>query len=201
MTPTITDHVLRIGEHTEPLPHLPQAATVRAWAVPAEYRATGYFVSVQPHGQPTELPACDAAAAQLLATLDLPASPLAQLAAARAERCAAARIAADQLLAELSASYPEREVASWPQQVKEAEALQADETAATPLLDTLAAARGIERADLAARVRAKAGAYALASGAIIGARQRIEDLLAAAEDAVAVAAAPDLRTLVGSIAA
>lgn len=195
MTPTINDHVLHIGEHTEPLPHLPQAATVRVWAVPAEYRESGYFISVQPHGQPAELPACDATAAQLLATLDLPASPLAQLAAARAERCAAARIDADEMLAELSASYPEREVASWSQQVKEAEALQADETAAVPLLDTLAAARGIERADLAARVLAKANAYALASGAIIGTRQRIEDLLDVATDADALAAVPSLGEL------
>lgn len=195
MTPIITDHTLQLGEHAELLPHLPQAATVRAWAVPAEYRESGYFVSVQPHGQPAELPACDAAAAQLLATLDLPASPLAQLAAARAERCAAARIAADQLLAELSVSYPEREVTSWPQQVKEAEALQANEAATTPLLDALAAARHIERADLAGRVLAKASAYTLASGAIIGARQRIEDMLAAAEDSDSLAAVPSLAEL------
>lgn len=195
MTPIITDHVLHIGAHAEPLPHLPQAAIVRAWAVPAEYRESGYFVSVQPHGQPAELPACDAAAAQLLATLDLPASPLAQLAAARAERCAAAAAEADRLLAELSIAYPEREIASWPQQVREALALQADEAAATPLLDALASARGIDRTDLAARVLTKADAYAQASGAIIGARQRIEDLLDAAADAEALAAVPSLGEL------
>lgn len=195
MTPTITDHVLHIGAHAELLPHLPQAATVRAWAVPAEYRESGYFVSVQPHGQPAELPACDAAAAQLLATLDLPASPLAQLAAARAERCAAAAAEAGRRLAELSTAYPEREIASWPQQVREAEALQADESAAAPLLDALASARGLDRIDLAARVLTKADAYAQASGAIIGARQRIEDLLDAATDAAAVAAVPSLGEL------
>jgi sulfur carrier protein ThiS len=195
MTPTIENHTLTIGDHSEPLPHLPQAATIRVWAVPTEYRESGYFVSVQAHGQPVELPACDAAAAELLATLDLPASEAAQLDAARAERAAAARIDADQLLATLSVSYPEREVSSWPQQVKDAEAIQADETATTPLLDALASARGIDRVDLAARVLTKADAYAQASGAIIGARQRIEDLLEAAQDADAVGAIPTLREL------
>jgi len=195
MTPTIENHTLTIGAHSESLPHLPQAARVHVWAVPAEYRASGYFVSVQAHGQPQELPACDAAAAELLATLDLPASEAAQLDAARAERAAAARIDADQLLATLSVSYPEREVSSWPQQVKDAEAIQADETATTPLLDALASARGIDRVDLAARVLTKADAYAQASGVIIGARQRIEDLLEAAQDADAVGAIPALREL------
>lgn len=195
MTPTITDHTLHLGEHAEPLPHLPQAATVRAWSVPTEYRASGYFVSVQAHGQPVELPACDAAATELLATLELPASEAAQLAAARAERMAATNAETDELLAVLSASYPEREVASWPQQVKDAEAVQADEAAVTPLLDALAAARGIDRVDLAARVLTKADAYAHASGSIIGARQRIEDLLEAAQDAGAVGAIPALRDL------
>ncbi|HAF92360.1 MAG TPA: hypothetical protein DCG67_11465 [Pseudomonas sp.] len=98
-------------------------------------------------------------------------------------------------MATLSVSYPEREVSSWPQQVKDAEAIQADETATTPLLDALASARGIDRVDLAARVLTKADAYAQASGAIIGARQRIEDLLEAAQDADAVGAIPALREL------
>jgi len=195
MNPTIENHTLTIGDHSEPLPHLPQAARVHVWQVPTDYRAAGYFVSVQQHGQPQELPACDAAAAELLATLDLPASEAAQLDAARAERAAAARIDADQLLATLSVSYPEREVSSWPQQVKDAEAIQADETATTPLLDALASARGIDRVDLAARVLTKADAYAQASGVIIGARQRIEDLLEAAQDADAVGAIPALREL------
>ena len=197
MIPTLTDHTLQLGDYSEALPHLPQAATVRAWAVPAEYRESGYFVSVQAAGQPLELPACEAAAATLLAVLELPASAEAQLRAARIERLAAANAATDELLARLSVSYPDLEVASWPQQVKEAEALQADPAADAPLLDSLAAARGIEREDLAGRVLAKSAAYCAASGTIIGARQRIEDLLDAAQDADALAAVPTLAEVLG----
>lgn len=38
MTPTIENHTLTIGDHSEPLPHLPQAARVHAWAVPSTLR-------------------------------------------------------------------------------------------------------------------------------------------------------------------
>lgn len=197
MNPTLTDHTLQLGDYSVALPQLPQAATVRAWAVPAEYRESGYFVSVQAPGQPLELPACEAAAATLLAVLELPASAEAQLRAARIERLAAVNAATDELLASLSVSYPDLEVASWPQQVKEAEALQADPAADAPLLDSLAAARGIEREDLAGRVLAKSAAYSAASGIIIGARQRIADLLDAAQDADALAAVPTLDEVLG----
>jgi len=148
---------------------------------------------VQLQGLPPELPACDITAAQLLATLLLPADPAAQLDRARTERLTGINADADALVGELAATYPEREIQSWPQQVKEAEALALSPTADAPLLSALAAARGVDRADLAARVLAKASAYAAASGAIIGARQRLEDLLSAAQTLDELSAVPSLR--------
>lgn len=193
MNPVITDRTLTAGAHTEILPSLPYDTTVDVWAVPTDYRESGIFTAVQLQGLPPELPACDITAAQLLATLLLPADPAAQLDRARTERLAGINADADALVGELAATYPEREIQSWPQQVKEAEALALSPTADTPLLSALAAARGIDRADLAARVLAKASAYAAASGAIIGARQRLEGLLSAADTLDELSAVPSLR--------
>jgi len=196
MTPIITDRTLTAGAHTETLPSLPYDTTVDVWAVPADYRESGIFAAVQLQGLPREIPACDLAAAQLLATLPLPADPAAQVARARSERLAGINADADALVGTLATDYPEREIQSWPQQVKEAEALATNPEADAPLLSALAAARGVDRADLGARVLAKASAYAAASGAIIGARQRLEDLLLAAETPDDLAAVPSLREAV-----
>lgn len=193
MNPVITDRTLTAGAHTEILPSLPYDTTVDVWSVPTDYRESGIFTTVQLQGQPPELPACDITAAQLLATLLLPADPAAQLDRARTERLTGINADADALVDELAATYPEREIQSWPQQVKEAEALALSPTADAPLLSALAAARGVDRADLAARVLAKASAYAAASGAIIGARQRLEGLLSAAETLDELSAVPSLR--------
>ncbi|MCG9032691.1 hypothetical protein [Laribacter hongkongensis] len=77
----------------------------------------------------------------------------------------------------LRANYPDSEVMSWSQQTREADALDANPNATTPLLTAIATVRGLSIADLAARVRAKTAAYAVASGQIIGQRQALEDAL------------------------
>lgn len=114
---------------------------------------------------------------------------------AKAEASLAANAACDAAISTLAASYPEREVQSWPQQINEAEAMLADPAASTPLLDALAQHRGIDRLQLAARVRDKAVLFAAASGAIIGARQRIEDLLDNAQTLADVQSVPTLHEL------
>ena len=63
------------------------------------------------------------------------------------------------------------------QQLIEAQAYMADDTAAVPLLSALASARGIELADLVQRVIAKSNAFTQLSGYIIGQRQALEDRL------------------------
>lgn len=182
----IENHTLTIGTHSEELPRLPTAATVTAWKVPTDYVASGYFVTVRVAGAMPTIPACAAADAELIGTLDLPADPGAQLAAAKAERMEAINQACAQDLAKIAATYPDGEVKSWPQQVAEAAALAIDAGAATPLLTVIAAVRGITVADLANLVRIKADAYSAISGQMIGRRQFLESALDAAETPEAV---------------
>lgn len=195
MTPIINDHSITIGDHTEPLPALAKPAQVHIWRVPTEYRESGYFVSVQASGQPLELPACAESDAIKLESLTLPAHPTAQLDAAKTERMAAAAQDADQRLAALAAGYPEREIASWPQQIKESEALEADPEAPAPLLSMMATTRGISVTELASRVRNNAAGYSAAAGQILGARHKLDDLLEAAQTPEDVAAVPMLSAL------
>ncbi|WP_312305581.1 hypothetical protein [Pulveribacter sp.] len=89
----------------------------------------------------------------------------------------------------ISAVYPPSERESWPVQTAEARALLADPAAATPWIDAAAAARGINRVELAARIVAKDEAYRVVHGLLTGVRQAIEDRLdAAGEDASALQA-------------
>lgn len=85
-------------------------------------------------------------------------------------------------IAAISAGYPSSEVLSWPKQEAEARAYTADNQAVTPLLDSLSAARGISKAELAGRIIAKADLFAQLSGAIIGKQQALEDQLDAISD-------------------
>jgi len=85
--------------------------------------------------------------------------------------------AADATIATLTATYPDRELATFDKQESEARAYVADATASTPLLSALAQARGIPLPDLVGRVLAKADAFTSASGYIIGQRQALEDRL------------------------
>lgn len=77
----------------------------------------------------------------------------------------------------LTGTYPDREIRTFDKQESEARAYAADPTASTPLLSALAQARGIPLPDLVERVLAKADAFAVASGSIIGQRQALEDRL------------------------
>lgn len=83
------------------------------------------------------------------------------------------------LMGELANSYPAHERESWPVQLAEAQALQADEAAATPWIDQCAAVRGLERVELAARILQKDAAYRQVSGSLTGIRQWHEDQIAA----------------------
>ncbi len=72
-------------------------------------------------------------------------------------------------LSVLKRDYPESEVISWDKQEAEARA------GGGPFTDALASARGIDPAELRARIIAKADAFAVLSGQIIGQRQALED--------------------------
>jgi len=197
---TITNHVLFAdGVQVQELPKLAKDAVVRVWTVPVDYAANGYFVDVQPSGGVPTIPACDSSQIQLIAMLELEASEEAVISQAKSERLAQAGQAAERLLVFLSKSYPQGEVSSWPQQVKEAEDLASNpDTAVTPLIDALAASRNVPRDELATRILIKTEQYSVASGAIIGIRQRIEDMLDAAQTHDDVLAVPSFESLFDS---
>lgn len=179
-------------EKTVPLPTVAADAKVKAWAVPADYRADGLFVAVTVKGPghaSEEIPACDLAACEFLGELELDAGDDAKLEAVKAAKRLEINEACNAAVASLAASYPEREIQSWPQQVKEAEALAANPQAPAPLLTAIADARALPVVELASRVLGKMNAYAAASGSLIGRRQAAEgliDLAASPEDVASI---------------
>lgn len=82
--------------------------------------------------------------------------------------------------------YPQAETLTWDKQEREARAWQADNTLATPYIDTLATARSMDKAELVSRIIAKADAWISLSGAATGKRQALEDAIAEATDIAAV---------------
>ena len=115
------------------------------------------------------------------------------LAQAKADKLAEINAVCQSTLEALTPTYPERELTTFDKQESEARACLADPAASTPLLSALAAGRGIELADLVQRVIAKADAFTIASGFIIGQRQALEDRLDAAPTV------DDVRDIVVSI--
>lgn len=180
----IIDNVLHVTAHgaevTVALPAVAVTSKVKVWAVPTAYRADGVFVSVTAPGEAEAIPACDMALCEYLGEAELQPAPDAVLSAAKARKLDEINRACDAQVAAYAAGYPSEEVASWDQQVKEAESLAANPSAPAPLLTAIAAARGVTVDHLAGLVRAKASAYAVAIGAIIGKRQALEDQLKAA---------------------
>ena len=173
---------------TVPLPEVATAAKVKAYLVPEAYRPGRLFVSVTVPGQPEDVPACSQDLVELLGEDILEASDAAILNAAKAAKLTEINAECQKAVAALAADYPDSEVQSWPQQVKEATALSADPQADAPLLTAIATARGLPVAELASRVLDKMNAYAAASGVLIGQRQAAEDLITAAEDLEALSA-------------
>ncbi len=78
---------------------------------------------------------------------------------------------------EVKAGVPTDEIYSWDKQEAEARAYLADVEAATPLVNSLATARGIDKAELVSKIIGKADLFAGISGGLIGTRQGLEDQL------------------------
>ena len=97
-----------------------------------------------------------------------PVPPVPTFEEVKAAKLSEINAAADRAIATLTATYPDREISTFDKQESEARAYAADATASTPLLSALAEARGISLPDLVERVLAKADAFAVASGSIIG---------------------------------
>ena len=77
----------------------------------------------------------------------------------------------------IAPNYPQHEVDTWDQQLREATVFTADAQAVVPLLSAMAAARGWSVSQLAARVMQKAAEFAVAGGEILGTQQALEDSL------------------------
>ncbi len=92
----------------------------------------------------------------------------------------------------IATGYPPSERESWPVQTGEARALLADPATATPWIDAAAAARGLDRLELAQRIVAKDDAYRVIHGTLTGARQALEDVIGAAGDDVQALQAIDV---------
>lgn len=103
------------------------------------------------------------------------------LAEHRAAKLTFLNAATDTALAALTGGYPSSELLTFDKQEAEARAYLSDPATPTPLLSALATGRGIPLDELVQRVIAKADAFAVASGQIIGQRQALEDRLDAAE--------------------
>ena len=82
-----------------------------------------------------------------------------------------------QALSGVRNEYPDYEQLSWDRQEREAK------EGGGPLIDSIAAARGLEISELIDSILEKANLYQQAAGAVIGKRQALEDQIAAALEA------------------
>ena len=106
---------------------------------------------------------------------------------AQAEAITAINAAIQANLAKVVAGYPDLEVATWPQQVAEAQAFTANPAAVTLILSAISTASGQTVAALAANVLAKTAAYTAASGAVVGQRIAYSAPIYAATDWTTIA--------------
>jgi hypothetical protein len=128
---------------------------------------TGLVIDYQPP-QPSDIHAWDANTKRWLY--------VPTLADHKAEKLALINAQCTSTLGKITDSYPADEMQSWSKQEAEARA------GGGPLIEALAAARGVTFADLIGRIIAKADAFAVASGQTIGNRQRCEDEIKAAQN-------------------
>jgi len=149
-----------------------------AWQQVEDHRGTAYWLPSK--GDDWQSPAREMAALGPLpkgAVTERPIPPVPTLEEAKATKLAAINTAADKAIAMFTATYPDREIATFDKQEAEARAHATNPTAPTPLLSALSQARGVPLDELARRVLVKADAFAVASGSIIGQRQALEDRL------------------------
>lgn len=179
MSIKLENHQLIINGEAINLPRLSADSVVRVYSVPVDYQPSGYFHAIQEQGHPMELPACNADDYGLVVTLDLPAHEEAVLLNAKAEVLARAIEEADQLLEQLERDSSSREIKTWDQQAIEA---TSSGDISREMVESIALYRGIEQVDLIQRINLKTSAYKKRAGAIIGAKQFVEDRIDEAVD-------------------
>lgn len=113
----------------------------------------------------------------------------------KAEKLAQINAGCQSALAALTPTYPEKELLTFERQEREARALLTGDSSDVAHITAIASGRGIPVEELARKIVAKADAFSLASGLLIGRRQRYEDLLEEAQTKEAVAAIQPVYTL------
>lgn len=78
------------------------------------------------------------------------------------------RAEADRRLSLVSQGYGSKERETWSEQLRQAQAYQADSNSATPMLDSIASGRGITRAAMAQIIIDKEAIFAASAGKILG---------------------------------
>ena len=117
-----------------------------------------------------------------------PVPPAPTLLQVQSAQIAVINAACESVLAQITAPYPPSEIASWDQQLAEAQAWTASNSAPTPLLSAIIAANGATLSAQVASVLAKSAAFKAASGAAIGKRQLLTDQINAATTVAQVGA-------------
>lgn len=95
----------------------------------------------------------------------------------KAEKLAQINADCQAALAALTPTYPEKELFTFERQEREARALLAGDSSDVAHITAIASGRGIPVEELARKIVAKAEAFSLASGLLIGQRQKWEDML------------------------
>lgn len=95
----------------------------------------------------------------------------------KAEKLAQINADCQAALAALTPTYPEKELFTFERQEREARALLTGDSSDGAHITAIASGRGIPVEELARKIVAKADAFSLASGLIIGQRQKWEDML------------------------
>ena len=98
----------------------------------------------------------------------------------KADKLAEVNRAFDLASAVLTQGYPPAETMTWPAQMAEALAWEADPDTPTPYLDGLALHRQMDPLEFRQRTLAKVNQFKQASQALVGHRQHLEDLIDAA---------------------
>ena len=113
----------------------------------------------------------------------------------KAEKLAQINADCQAALAALTPTYPEKELFTFERQEREARALLAGDSSDVAHITAIASGRGIPVEELARKIVAKADAFSLASGLLIGQRQKWEDMLKDAKTKEDVTAIQPVYTL------
>jgi hypothetical protein len=108
------------------------------------------------------------------------APPAPSLSDLKASRLIDLNTAAQALANQATASYPDFEMQTWPDQRREAMAWQSDNTTLTPYVDAMAGYRGIDRTVLLAKIVAAVAAFTAFATKVVGLRQKYADQIDAA---------------------